>query len=262
MALSSLGSKVSQWLTADGLMLLECWCRDGFTIEDICNKMGVTQKTLYEWRKTYPEIRKAFDTGREIVDYRVENALLKSALGYRTKEVKTFINKQPDKDGNIGIIRVETTEKEIAPNVTAIAVWLNNRKPDQWKRNRDNVLELKDEDSKITVNIIKHSSKKSEDEEEWNTDTEEQTTKAETTNKSNSKNTNIEIKTESNKAQTNKSTRPHTGHKSNNVNGQALKQRADAIINSTAKSAKAKQLEEEQWLEEDSHNNSNKRKKR
>ena len=61
-------------------------------------------------------------------------------------------------------IRVEKTEKEIPPNPTAIMCWLNNRKPEQWKRNRD-ILQTKDEDNKITVNIIRHGSDK--DDEDW-----------------------------------------------------------------------------------------------
>ena len=63
----------------------------------------------------------------------------------------------PDGSGNM-TIRKEKTIKEIAPNPTSIAIWLNNRKPDQWKKNRDNIFELTDEASKITVNIVKAGS--------------------------------------------------------------------------------------------------------
>ena len=86
---------------------------------------------------------------------------MKVALGFTTTETKTIIG-PPDKNGNRRI-RVEKTEKEIAPNPTAIMCWLNNRKPEQWKRNRD-VLQTKDEDNKITVNIIRHGNN---DDEEW-----------------------------------------------------------------------------------------------
>lgn len=36
-------------------------------------------------------------------------------------------------------------------------MWLCNRKPEQWKRNRDNAFELSDEENRITVNIVKSS---------------------------------------------------------------------------------------------------------
>lgn len=157
-------STVDKWLTKDGLLLLQCWARD-FSLGDIANKIGISSKTLIDWRKKYPEIDKAISEGKEVVDYKVENALLKVALGYTTTETKTVIS-PPDKNGNRKI-RVEKTEKEIAPNPTAIMCWLNNRKPEQWKRNRD-ILQTKDEDNKITVNIIRHGNK---DDEEWDVNT-------------------------------------------------------------------------------------------
>lgn len=159
-------SAVDKWLTEDGLMLIECWARDGFTQEEISRKCGVSLSAFRSWRMEYPQIGKAFETGKEVIDYRVENALLKTALGYKTMETKTIIACTPDGKGNMPV-KIERTEKEILPNVTAILAWLNNRKPDQWKRNRDNILETKDKDNKVTVNIIHQSSKKDE---EWDVD--------------------------------------------------------------------------------------------
>ena len=77
--------QATDWFEEENLMLLECWTRDGYTFEDIANKIGITTVALRTWRKQYPEIDKALKAGREIVDYKVENALLKSALGYKTK---------------------------------------------------------------------------------------------------------------------------------------------------------------------------------
>lgn len=158
-------SPVDRWLTPDGLLLLECWARD-FSMGDVCRKVGVSANTMCRWREKYPEIDKAVAKGREVVDYQVENALLKSALGYTTTETKTIIS-PPDKNGNRAI-RVEKTEKEIGPNTTSIMCWLNNRKPDQWKRNRDNVFQTEDKDNHITVNIINHGQKAKQEDEEWN----------------------------------------------------------------------------------------------
>lgn len=162
--MEKLNSKVDKWLTPDGLMMLESWTRDGFTNAQIAiNKIGVAEKTLWKWRKDYPEIEEAMSRGREFIDYKVENALLKAALGYEVEEVKTVIESRPDKDGNRPV-RIEKVVKQIAPNTTAIAIWLNNRRPDKWKRNRDNVIEFNDKDNNITVNIIKHSKDREEQE--------------------------------------------------------------------------------------------------
>lgn len=161
---------VDYWLSEDGLLLLECWARD-FPIKDIYEKMGISNKTFWEWRKKYPELNEALRRGAEIVDYQVENALLKCALGYKTREVKTIISGKPDAKGNRSI-KKEITEKDVAPNVTAIMAWLNNRKPDSWKRNRDNILETDDKNNNITVNIIRRG--KREDEEDWEVNTNEE----------------------------------------------------------------------------------------
>lgn len=144
-----------KWLTDDGLFLIECWARDGYTNEEIYKRMGISMVTFRNWRIKYPEIEKALSKGKEVVDYMVENALLKNALGFTTKETKTYIS-APDKYGNRRT-RTETLVKENAPDTIAAIMWLNNRKPDMWKRNRDQFQELTPDGSNITVNIIKSS---------------------------------------------------------------------------------------------------------
>ncbi len=144
----------TDWLEEDNLMLLECWARDGYTYQDIANRIGIDLSTLKVWRVKYPEIDKALRQGREIIDYKVENALLKSALGYRTKEVKitTIMRK-----GVVVETQTETIEKEQSPNVSAIQCWLYNRLPDKWKKNRDNLIELDENDTSIHVTVTRAS---------------------------------------------------------------------------------------------------------
>lgn len=169
----------TDWLEEDNLMLLECWTRDGYTFEDIANKIGISIVTLRAWRKQYPEIDTALKAGREIVDYKVENALLKSALGYKTKEVKvtTII-----RHGKVVETIKETTDKEQAPNVSAAQCWLYNRLPKKWKNmnSRANILDDMDEDTSIQVIVTRASNgnngqtsntsktNESEDTDEWN----------------------------------------------------------------------------------------------
>ena len=150
-------SPVDKWLEEDGLMLLECWSRDGYTIKDIANKIGVNEKTLYDWRSQYPEIEEALRKGREIVDYMVENALLKSALGYQTKEVKVTTTMR---HGKVVETITETTEKEQAPNVNAIQTWLYNRSQGKWKNMnaKGNMFEDMVEDTSIEI-VVKRAGK-------------------------------------------------------------------------------------------------------
>lgn len=160
----------TDWLEEDNLMLLECWARDGWTFQDIANRIGITTKTLKYWRDNYPEIGKALKLGREIIDYKVENALLKSALGYKTKETKvtTII-----RYGKVVETQKETTEREQAPNVSAIQCWLYNRLPSKWKNmnSKSNILDDMDEDTSIHVTVTRASKEsvnaQSSEDKEW-----------------------------------------------------------------------------------------------
>lgn len=140
------------WLEEDGLLLLESWSRDGYTFKDIANRIGISISTLTCWRANYPEIDKALKKGKELVDYKVENALLKSALGYTTKETKIITTMRKGKV--IETVR-ETTTKEQAPNYNSIRFWLTNRQRDKWKNNRDNEFNIEDRDNDIQVTITR-----------------------------------------------------------------------------------------------------------
>lgn len=148
----AMGSVVNDWLEADGLMLLESWARDGYTVQDIATRVGVSQQQFRVWMNKYPEIKKAVNNGRELVDYKVENALLKAALGYKTKEVRvaTII-----RNGKTIETQKETVEKEQAPNVSACQCWLYNRMPKKWKNmnSRANILDEIDKDTSIHITV-------------------------------------------------------------------------------------------------------------
>lgn len=147
-------STVDYWISEDGLILLEAWSRDGLKLGQIADNMGIRQAKLSQWRKEYEEIDEALKSGKEIVDYKVENALLKAALGFKTKEITVTIGRRQINGEWVDITK-ETKRKEIAPSVTACLAWLNNRKPNTWKRNRDNVVEVDDEDNDVRITIVR-----------------------------------------------------------------------------------------------------------
>jgi transposase-like protein len=115
-------SKVQEWLTEDRLILLQGWARDGLTDEQIAHNMGINVRTLYKWKKKYGQIGQALKKGKEVVDRQVENALLRSALGYEYEE-QALTNKG----------EVVTLRKYQHPNITAAIFWLKNRKPQEWR---------------------------------------------------------------------------------------------------------------------------------
>lgn len=146
-----------EWLDEDSLLLLRSWARDGMSYESIAERIGISTTTLFAWRKRFPEIEAALKQGKELVDYKVENALLKTALGYRTKESKVITLMR---NGKVAEITRETIDKEVAPNVSAIKMWLNNRCNDKWKNNRDAFLDANaEEDASIEVKIVRAATK-------------------------------------------------------------------------------------------------------
>lgn len=97
-------ARIDEWLEKDNLILLEGWARSGLTDEQIAHNMGIAPSTYYDWKKKSPEISKSLKKGKEVVDFEVENALLKSAL---------------------------------SGNVTAQIFWLKNRKTDIWREKQE-----------------------------------------------------------------------------------------------------------------------------
>lgn len=118
--------KYQRWLEPEGLALLEDWARNGLTDEQIAQNMGCAAGTLYEWKKSYPEISEALKKGKEVVDAQVENALLKRALGYEYTEERIEVS---EKDGR----KVIQIVKHIPPDITAQIFWLKNRRPGTWR---------------------------------------------------------------------------------------------------------------------------------
>lgn len=57
-------------------------CRMGATLVEISTFLGVTEKTMFNWRMAHPEFDEAFFTGLKDPNARVEVSLFKQAVGY------------------------------------------------------------------------------------------------------------------------------------------------------------------------------------
>ena len=113
------------------LFLVECWARDGCTDEQIAKKLGVAYSTFREYIALYPALSAFLKKGKEVIDFEVENALLKRALGYDYCEEKVEI--EQNAGGRTISKKVVQTVKQVAPDVGAAAFWLKNRRPDKWR---------------------------------------------------------------------------------------------------------------------------------
>lgn len=137
--------KYEEWLTKEGLLKIEAWARDGLTDEQIANNIGISRKTLSEWKVKHSDISDTLKKGKEVVDIEVENALLKKALGYNAEVRKRFKVKEVyyDEEGRRcekERLEVGIDEVHIPADTTAQIFWLKNRKPNDWRDKRETEL--------------------------------------------------------------------------------------------------------------------------
>lgn len=125
-------------------MRLEGWARDGLTDEQIARNVGINPATLYKWIERFHEIGEALKRGKAPVDFEVENALRKRALGYDYEEVITEMYGDGKK-------HVKKVKRHVPPDVTAQIFWLKNRRPDRW---RDKPVDQQSEDVvKVIIDV-------------------------------------------------------------------------------------------------------------
>lgn len=94
------------------------WCRNGATDEEIAQKLGISLRSFYEYKREFLQFSQSLKETKEIVDSQVENALLQNAL---------------------------------KGNTIAQIFWLKNRRPDKWREKP--VEEKPDEDNSISVTL-------------------------------------------------------------------------------------------------------------
>lgn len=109
--------------------MVEGWARQGLTDEQISKNMSISYSTFREWKKKYSALSAALKKGKAPVDFEVENALLKRALGFEYEETETIIEEVDGKQKK----RIKKIKKVALPETSAAIFWLKNRKPEQWR---------------------------------------------------------------------------------------------------------------------------------
>lgn len=124
----------SKWdRVKEKLILVEGWARDGLTDVQIANNLGISKTTFYKFKNEHPELSELLKKGKEDIDYQVENALLKRALGYKYDEITYEYGKE-----------TKRVTKQVAPDTTAQIYWLKNRRPSKWK---DKIIDNEDNEA-------------------------------------------------------------------------------------------------------------------
>ena len=160
MGVITIGSKgkFAEWLTDDGLLRIEGWARDGLTEDQIAKNMGISIRSLTDWKNKYPAILATLKKGKAPVDQEVENALLKRALGYQYEETITEIEEVPTgrtDDNGRPIMKqqkhIKKVMKTALPDTTAQIFWLKNRKPNRWRDKQD--MTMNTEPVRIVIDV-------------------------------------------------------------------------------------------------------------
>lgn len=133
--------KAEEWTSKDGLIRIEGWARDGLIDKQIATNIGIAERTFCDWKERYPSIAAALKKGKAPVDLAVENAMYRSATGFKqtVKEPMRLRRVRYEDKKRIEEEYIEMVEREIyiAPNVTAQIYWLKNRRPDKWRDRRE-----------------------------------------------------------------------------------------------------------------------------
>jgi transposase len=125
---------IKDWLKPEKLRQIEEWSTKGWTQAEISKAVGVSHSTFSGWVGKYPEIRDAYRKGAELTDDKVEQALLKRALGYDHPQEKTTVELLPDGGRRQ---KVEKSTTHVPPDPTSIIFWLKNRRASEWRDRRE-----------------------------------------------------------------------------------------------------------------------------
>ncbi len=123
-------------------------CRLGVTDKELSDFLDISEATLNNWKKEYPEFLESIKKGKVISDGEVVNSLYKRATGYTAIEEKPMLIN--------GELEMVQTKKQYPPDSTACFFWLKNRRKENWRDKQDisvdggvNIVYAKDEDKEL-----------------------------------------------------------------------------------------------------------------
>ena len=119
------------WLSPDGILLISQWRREGIPLEEVAlTYIGVSAATLWRWTKQSSDLATALGISKDVTNGKVEQALLKRALGYEYDEITRELI-----EGEMRTTKV--IRKHVSPDVKACLSWLFSRRPDRWRAIQD-----------------------------------------------------------------------------------------------------------------------------
>lgn len=116
--------------------LAENYALLGATDKEMADLFGITERTLNQWKKNFPEFLQSLKKGKSIADANVASKLYNRAIGYEFEE-KHFEIKQPKKDVPPELIEAKRIKKHVPADTTAAIFWLKNRQPEKWRDRKE-----------------------------------------------------------------------------------------------------------------------------
>lgn len=102
------------------------WRNEGDTEETVAKKLGISLKSLTNYKKKHPEFVEALDKDIDDLVGQIEQSLLQQAMGFdEVKIIEEF-------DGENNLIKKTKQTIKKAGNVTAAIFILKNRMPDVY----------------------------------------------------------------------------------------------------------------------------------
>ena len=105
--------------------------RLGATTAEIAEAFGVSERTMYRWSKSHPELCHALKKNKSMADSEIAESLYAKATG-RAKRVTERVRETTDANGNRNKVK-ERVEETMPPDTTALIFWLKNRQPQLWR---------------------------------------------------------------------------------------------------------------------------------
>lgn len=118
----------------------------GSTDKDLASFFEVSESTIDNWKKEYPEFLESIKRGKEQADSNVANRLYKRAMGYTHKATKILQHE--------GSIVTHDYTEIYPPDTTAAIFWLKNRQPQMW-RDRQEIKHEGIPEQKVTYLVSK-----------------------------------------------------------------------------------------------------------
>lgn len=127
-----------KWKKAKELLpYIRCIRINGAGEEEVLKLLGISAATLRRWKIKYPEFAEAVECDGKKADLMVQEALLKSAVGYTQSVKKVFKLKDiryDERGKKVETERLEerSEEQAISPSISAQTYWLKTRCPGLW----------------------------------------------------------------------------------------------------------------------------------